>query len=102
MSATFRDQQNTFVAEADPSVHHCITSVMKAEIQTAQDVWPMLAPVVFVPHAESEYQRLVTVLDDLIDVVGEAENYPLAPLMEVIGVPIEKYEEEHVSELTEV
>ena len=25
---------------------------MAAEIQTAQDVWPMLAPVVFVPHAE--------------------------------------------------
>ena len=35
---------------------------MEAEIQTAQDVWPMLTPVVFFPHAESEYQRLVTVL----------------------------------------
>ena len=75
---------------------------MKAKIQTAQDVWPMLTPVVFVPHTESEYQRLVAVLDDLIDVVGEDENHPLASLMEVIGVLIEKYEEEHVPELTEV
>ena len=75
---------------------------MKAKIQTAQDVWPMLTPVVFVPHVESEYQRLVAVLDDLIDVVGEDENHPLASLMEVIGVLIEKYEEEHVPELTEV
>ena len=75
---------------------------MKAEIQTAQDVWPMLTPVVFVPHVESEYQRLVAVLDDLIDVVGEDEDHPLASLMEVIGVLIEKYEEEHVPELTEV
>ena len=44
----------------------------------------MLTSIVFVPHAESEYQRLVAVLDDLIDVVGENENHPLASLMEVI------------------
>ena len=75
---------------------------MATEIQTAQDVWPMLASVVFVPHAESEYQQLVDLLDDLIDVVGENENHPLASLMEVIGVLIEKYEDEHVPELTEV
>ena len=73
---------------------------MVAEVQTAQDVWPMLAPVVFVPHAENEYQRLV--LDDLIDEVGENENHPLASLMEVIGVLIEKYEDELVPELTEI
>ena len=62
----------------------------------------MLIVVLFVPHAESEYQRLVAVLDDLIDVVGEDENHPLASLMEVIGVLIEKYEAEHVPELTDV
>lgn len=61
-----------------------------------------MAPVIFVPHAESEYQQLVTLLDDLIDVVGENENHPLASLMEVIGVLIEKYEDEHVPELTEI
>ena len=54
------------------------------------------------PPYRSEYQRLVTVLDDLIDVVGEDENHPLASLMEVIGVLIEKYEAEHVPELTDV
>ena len=62
----------------------------------------MLAPVVFVPHAESEYQRLVAILDDLIDEVGENEDHSLASMMEVIGVLIEKYEGEHVPELTEV
>ena len=75
---------------------------MSTEIQTAQDVWPILAPVVFVPHEESEYQQLVEMLDNLIDVVGENEDHPLASLMEVIGVLIEKYEDEHVPELTEV
>lgn len=74
---------------------------MFAEIQIAQDVWPKVAPVVFVPHAESEYRRLVAVSDDLIDLVGESEDHPLASLMEVIGVLIEKYEDEFVPELTE-
>ena len=73
-----------------------------AEIQIAQEVWPRMAPIIFFPHAENEYQQLVTLLDDLIDVVGENENHPLASLMEVIGVLIEKYEDEHVPELTEI
>ena len=64
-------------------------------------VWS-IEPVVFVPHAESEYQRLVALLDTLIDTVGENESHPLASLMEVIGVLIEKYEDEHVPELTEI
>lgn len=54
----------------------------------------------FVPHNEGEYERLVTLLDALIDRVGEEETHPLASLMEVIGALIERYEEEHVPELT--
>ena len=75
---------------------------MLMEVQTAQNVWPMLTEVVFVPHAQSEYQRLTEVMDNLIDVIGEDEDHPLASLMEVIGVLIEKYEDEHVPELTEI
>ena len=75
---------------------------MLREVQTAQNIWPMLTEVVFVPHAQSEYQRLTEVLDNLIDVVGEDEDHPLASLMEVIGVLIEKYEDEHVPELAEI
>ena len=75
---------------------------MLTEVQTAQNVWPMLTEVVFVPHAQSEYQKLTEVMDNLIDVVGEDEDHPLASLMEVIGVLIEKYEDEHVPELTEI
>ena len=75
---------------------------MVTEVQTAQNVWPLLTEVVFVPHAQSEYQRLTEVLDNLIDVVGEDEDHPLASLMEIIGVLIEKYEDEHVPELTEI
>jgi HTH-type transcriptional regulator / antitoxin HigA len=69
------------------------------ELRTVEQVWPALAPLLFVPHTEREYSRLVQMLDRLIDVVGENETHPLASLMEVIGVLIEKYEDEHVPEL---
>jgi HTH-type transcriptional regulator/antitoxin HigA len=39
-------------------------------------------------------------LDLLIDVVGEDEAHPLASLMEVVGVLIERYEDEHVPEIS--
>ncbi len=54
-----------------------------------------------VPHNDSEYQGLVELLDHLTDEVGEDEDHPLASLMDVLGVLIEKYEDEHVSELSE-
>lgn len=74
---------------------------MFAEVQNAQKNWPELASLVFVPHADNEYKRLVAVLDSLIDTVGENENHPLASLMEVVGVLIQKYEDEHIPEITD-
>jgi HTH-type transcriptional regulator/antitoxin HigA len=67
----------------------------------AEKVWPSVAKILYVPHDDAEYNRLVEVLDQLIDQVGEDEAHPLASLMEVIGVLIEKYEDEHVPELDE-
>jgi HTH-type transcriptional regulator / antitoxin HigA len=61
--------------------------------------WPELAQWIYVPHSDEEYERLVAVLDQLIDEVGEEESHPLASLMEVIGVLVERYENEHVAEL---
>ena len=51
------------------------------------------------PRTESEYRQLVELLDSLIDQVGEDESHPLASMMEVVGILIEKYEDEHVPEL---
>jgi HTH-type transcriptional regulator / antitoxin HigA len=70
-----------------------------SEMETVEQVWPALAPLLYVPHTEQEYDRLVQMLDTLIDVVGEDEEHPLASLMEIIGVLIEKYEDEHVPDL---
>ena len=73
-----------------------------SELDTVEQVWPTIAPLLFVPHTEQEYDELVQMLDTLIDVVGEDEAHPLASLMEVIGVLIEKYEDQHVPEITAV
>ena len=67
--------------------------------QTAK-AWAALAGSVSVPHTDEDYNRLVSLLDSLIDEVGEDESHPLASLMEVLGVLIEKYEVDHVPELT--
>ncbi len=69
------------------------------EIAFVEQAWPPLAPVLFVPHTDTEYDRLVKILDGLVDVVQEDEAHPLASLMEIIGVLIEKYEDEHVPEI---
>jgi HTH-type transcriptional regulator/antitoxin HigA len=63
--------------------------------------WTSIAETVFVPHTEQEYERLVELLDTLIDQVGENETHPLASMMDVIGVLIENYEAEHIPELEE-
>ena len=41
----------------------------------------------------NEYRQLVKQLDRLVDEVGEEESRPLASMVEVIGVLIEKYED---------
>jgi len=43
-----------------------------------------------------EYDQLVELLDELIDMVRDNENHPLANLIDVVGVLIETYENEHV------
>lgn len=61
--------------------------------------WRPMADTLYVPHTGEEYNTLVALLDELVDEVGEDESHPLASLVEVIGVLIEKYEDENVPEL---
>jgi HTH-type transcriptional regulator / antitoxin HigA len=72
----------------------------KTQIKEALNAWPRVEPALRVPHSDREYRELVKLLDELTDEVGEEEEHPLASLMEVIGVLIEKYEDDHVPELT--
>ena len=70
-----------------------------AQMEKAFAVWPQVEPTLRVPHNDREFRQLVKLLDRLIDQVGEDEDHPLASMMEVLGVLIEKYEDEQVAEL---
>ena len=69
------------------------------DIRRAESAWASLSDNVFVPHSKAEYDDIVALLDQLIDEVGEDENRPLASLMEVLSVLVERYEAEHVPEM---
>lgn len=72
---------------------------MQINLAEVAAAWAPLTGTVFAPHTEEEYNQIVTLLDQLIDEVGEDESHPLTSLMEILGVLIEYYENAHVSEL---
>ena len=73
--------------------------MITSQMEKAFEAWPQVEPALRVPRNEREYRQLVKLLDRLVDTVGENEKHPLASLMEVLGVLVEKYENEHVAEL---
>ncbi len=75
------------------------SNMSTAQIQKALAAWPQVKPALYVPRTEREYRQLVKLLDRLIDQVREDEDHPLASMMEILGVLIKKYEDEHVPEL---
>jgi len=75
--------------------------MLDSKIEQASLHWREVSKILYLPHTEREYQEAVRLLDNLIDTIGEDENHPLASLMEVLGVLIEKYEDEHVPEINE-
>jgi len=65
---------------------------MISELEKVAPIWPQVSTVLSVPHDEQSYNHLVSVLDSLIDEVGENENHQLASLLEVVGNLVETYE----------
>ncbi|NJM12947.1 MAG: hypothetical protein HC889_14710 [Synechococcaceae cyanobacterium SM1_2_3] len=74
--------------------------MLNIKTKEAEQAWTPVANFIYVPHSENEYRKLIKLLDDLIDEIGEDETHPLASLMEIVGVLIEYYETNHVPELS--
>ncbi|EOQ98270.1 DNA-binding helix-turn-helix protein [Leptospira wolbachii serovar Codice str. CDC] len=68
---------------------------MILEIKKIKNVWHDLKDILSVPHTDKQYKKLVKVLDELIDEVGNDEKHQLAPLLETVGNLIEEYENDH-------
>ena len=62
-------------------------------------VWNDFSKYVHVLHNEDDYEKAVSLLDSLVDMVGENESHPLASLMELVSVLIENYEDAYVPAL---
>ena len=72
---------------------------MNIQLKEIAKVWPDIQPIFSVPHNEKDYNKLVNLLDSLIDEVGNNENHPLTSLMETIGSLIEAYESQYINEI---
>ena len=47
-------------------------------------------------RTETDYNKAVKILNQLLDEVGDDESHPLFNFLEVLGTLIESYEEDHV------
>lgn len=72
---------------------------MNTQLKEIAKVWPEIQPIFSVPHNKKDYNRLVNLLDRLIDEVGNNEKHPLASLMETIGSLVETYESQYINEM---
>jgi HTH-type transcriptional regulator/antitoxin HigA len=72
---------------------------MNTRLKEIAKVWPDIQPIFSVPHNKKDYNKLVNLLDNLIDEVGNNEKHPLSSLMETIGSLIETYESQYIPEL---
>ena len=46
-------------------------------------------------HSEIEYDRMVAMMNSLLDVAGDDEEHPLSSLLELAGDLVSRYEQEH-------
>jgi HTH-type transcriptional regulator/antitoxin HigA len=69
---------------------------MNTQLEKIAKIWPGIQNIFSVPHNQKEYNRIVHILDGLIDEVGENESHPLASLMETLGSLIETYEAQNI------
>lgn len=66
---------------------------MSALVKQASEHWRYVAPLLSKPVNEEDYDALVEALDELLAVVHDDENHPLASLASQLGDLIEAYDE---------
>jgi len=44
---------------------------------------------------DAEYDRVVAMMNDLLDIIGDNENHPLAGLLDLVSELVEDYDSEH-------
>ncbi len=70
---------------------------MNTQFADLTEHWHSIAPWVAMPHSDSDYQKKLGLLNQLIDLVGENEQHPLASLLNFVGILVSEYEKAHVT-----
>lgn len=60
--------------------------------------WMHISPVIHEPQNDAEYEKLASMLDQLLDIVGDNESHELMGLVDVISYMITMYDENHVEQ----
>ncbi len=68
---------------------------MTSLVQQAAAHWRFVAPLLNAPETEDDYDALVAALDELLELIGDDEEYPLASLASHMGDLIEAYDDSH-------
>ena len=72
-------------------------TAIKPLVDKAVKHWHHVEPVLSAPTNDEEHERLVAILDALLDRGGADESHELAGLVDAIGKLVEAYEDEHPS-----
>ncbi|MDD2941947.1 MAG: transcriptional regulator [bacterium] len=70
------------------------------DIPSLEAHWSDLKPLLSVYRTQADYNRAVSAMDQLLDLVGDDEGHPLASLLETIGVLVEAYEKQNYPQPT--
>jgi HTH-type transcriptional regulator/antitoxin HigA len=61
--------------------------------------WKHISPIIHDPQNDDEYEKLASMLDQLLDIVGDNESHELMGLVDVISHMITMYDENHDEQL---
>ena len=69
----------------------------KFDINAIQSSWQTLNSIAHLHpiHSEPDYDRMVALMNFLLEVVGDNEDHPLSGLLDLVGDLISKYEQQH-------
>lgn len=66
------------------------------DIEDIKKKWPSINKVLNVYRTQKDYHRAISVLNFLLDEIGQNEKHPLSSLIDTIGVLIEDYETKNI------
>lgn len=70
----------------------------RSEIKKAIRVWPTVSKMVSTIHSERQYNKMVSMLDELIDEVNTKRDTVKESLIDTLGTLIKDYEDRNVKE----